>query len=88
MSESHACPQGGHLRQTTSTLLDHGHKSYKHYLNKIQATLTDVKIAGSFSNFGNTTRTFQHIAAESRYQNMLDSEEFESLCKLRVRMEN
>jgi hypothetical protein len=38
------------------------------------------------ANFGNTTRKFQQIASESRYQNRLDPEEFESLCKLRVRM--
>ena len=87
MLESHERPVRGNLRQITRKLFEHGQKPYKHYLKKCQDTPTDVKIAGNFSNFGNTTRTFQQIASESRYQNRLDPEEFESLCKLRVRME-
>lgn len=87
MLESHARPVRGNLRQITRKLFEHEQKPYKHYLKKCQDTPTDAKIAGNFSNFGNTTRTFQQIASESRYQNRLDPEEFESVCKLRVRME-
>ena len=87
MLESHARPVRGNLRQTTRKLFEHGQKPYKHCLKKFQDTPTDVKIAGNFSNFGNTTRKFQQIASESRYQNRLDPEEFERLCKLRVRMD-
>lgn len=31
-------------------------------------------------NFSNTTRTFQQISSESKYQNKLGISEFESLC--------
>jgi hypothetical protein len=49
---------GGHI----AMCFEHGQKPYKHYLKKFQDTPTDVKIAGNFSNFGNTTRKFQQIA--------------------------
>jgi predicted aldo/keto reductase-like oxidoreductase len=85
MLESHARPVRGNLRQTTRKLFEHGQKPYKHCLKKFQDTPTDVKIAGNFSNFGNTTRKFQQIASESRYQNRLDPEEFERLNQNRTK---
>ncbi|CAC5390125.1 unnamed protein product [Mytilus coruscus] len=71
LKENHARPIQGHQRQETKNVFQDGKKPMKHYLQQFKDTPQDVKIAGNFSNFGNTIRTFQQIAHESRNQNRL-----------------
>lgn len=79
ITEYHARPIRGKQRQKLRNLFKSGKKPYKHYLEEMKKTPMDVKIAGNFSNFGNTTRTLQEIATESRYTNKLDKNDFESM---------
>ncbi|CAG2251452.1 unnamed protein product [Mytilus edulis] len=84
MSENHS---RGETREKLKTIFKEGQKPYKHFLQRMKDTAKDVKIAGNFSNTGNTPRTFQQISSESRYKNKLDKSEFESLVKLSSQME-
>ena len=87
ITENHARPVRGIQRQRLKKLFQSGRKPYKQYLEEMKQTPSDVKIAGNFSNFGNSPRTFQEIATESRYTNILDQNEYESLIKLSTEME-
>ena len=82
INEYQARPVRGVQRQKRKKLFQSGRKPFKHYLQEMTKTPSDVKLAGNFSNFGNSPRTFQEIATESRYTNILDQKEYESLVKL------
>ena len=88
ITENHARPIRGVQRKNFRETFQNGQKPYKLYLSKFQDTATDIKIAGNFSNFGNTKQTFQKIASESNFSNILDKSEFESLVKMSFNMRN
>lgn len=75
-------PFRGEKRQQLQKMFEDGPKPFKHYMDKFSSVSNEVKLAGNFSEFGNSPQTFQKIASESRFSHTLDKSEFESLLKI------
>lgn len=79
-------PFRGEKRQQLQKMFEDGPKPFKHYMDKFNSVSNEVKLAGNFSEFGNSPQTFQKIASESRFTHTLDKSEFESLLKISDKM--
>jgi hypothetical protein len=86
MEESFARPIRGERRKNLRDKFRDGPKPFKCYMENFNAAENEVKLAGNFSDFGNSPQIFQKIASESRSTHVLEKSEFESLLKLAEEM--